>query len=499
MHIIHLATELAPIAKVGGLGDVLYGLSKAVAKQGHKVEILLPKYDCIDYSQIKQLKVHRKEVTVKEGEKKYRNTIWSGELDGLQIFLVEAHGHPQDYFCQGKIYGCPNDIERFTYFCKVAVEYLRQSGVQPDILHLHDWPTALASLLYPKGKTVFTIHNLEHQGICAKEQIARLGITPDEKMEDPPRPHLVNLMRAAIECAGAVTTVSPTYEKEIQTPEEGMGLEKILAKHKKKLKGILNGIDEEYWDPEKDPLLVKRYATHKVDTPEKLKSVLLAKAENRKHVRTHFSLPQENVPLVVSITRLVTQKGPELILHAMQRTKEKGGQFILLGSNHDSKHGSGMEKEFIALQKSGSKNLALCLDKNEALAHLLFAAADMLVVPSRFEPCGLTQLIALRYGTVPIVRRTGGLADTIADIDTASTPPTQRNGFTFDHYNPEGLEWGLDRALTLWTHHPDQWHQLMLQGMQQNFTWERPATQYLSLYSQLLKYAYCPRKGISLG
>jgi starch synthase len=491
MHIIHVATELAPVAKVGGLGDVLYGLSKALVKKGHKVDVLLPKYDSIDYTQLKQLKVEMREVLCTEGTNQINNSIWSCELENLRLLLLEPH-HPQYYFSRGRIYGSPDDIERFNYFCRASLEYLLKAKISPDVLHLHDWPTALMAPLYKEvyssmglkvGGTVLTIHNLEHQGKCLPAQIARVGLRGEnplirEKMQDPQSPNLINLMRGGIEYADFITTVSPTYEKEIQTKNEGMGLDEVLKKQKKKMRGIINGIDEHFWNPEKDPLLVKRYPTHQISSREMLAKVLEAKAENRKHVRTHFGLRDENKPLVASITRLVSQKGPELIFHAMQFTLQNEAQFVLLGSDH----GSQIEKAFLPWHGKDER-VGICIDRDEALAHLIFAAADMLIISSRFEPCGLTQLISLRYGTVPIARRTGGLADTVFDIETSDRKAEERNGFTFDHFDTHAVEWALGRALTCWANDRAKWEKIMMNGMRMDFSWENSAALYLEIYA----------------
>lgn len=494
MHIIHVATELAPIAKVGGLGDVLYGLSKALVKKQKNVEIIIPKYDCIDYSQLKHLKVELPELLCTEGSTQINNTIWSCELENLKVLFLEAH-HPLDYFNREKIYGCPDDIERFTYFCRATLEFLLQSKRGPEIIHLHDWPTALIAPLYkevyqPLGlKTqgiVLTLHNLEYQGKCPPRQVTRVGLNLEkpevrEKMQDPAIPASINLLKGGIEYADQITAVSPTYLKEILTHKDGFGLHSVLVKHEKKLTGILNGIDEEYWDPAKDPLLLKRYNTKEITRPESFQAVLEAKAENRRHLRRHFNLREGDYALVGSITRLVPQKGPELLLYALKRTLLKGAEFVLLGSDH----GSAIEKAFLPWNGREQK-VGISIDYNEALSHLIFAGADMLLIPSRFEPCGLTQLISLRYGTVPIVRRTGGLADTVFDIDTSDRPENERNGFTFDYFDAGGIDWALDRALNCWANDRPKWEKIMQNGMRKDFSWAKSADTYLALYQALL-------------
>jgi starch synthase len=480
MNIIHLATELAPIAKVGGLADVVYGLAKHSLKHGHQVEIVLPKYDCIDYSSLKNLKAEYPEIWSYDGPYKYHNTLWSAKLDNLQIWLLESQ-HPAYFYNRGKIYGCPDDIDRFVYFSRAALEFLFKTGRKPDVLHLHDWPTAAsaplykemyASLGYRVGGTLLTIHNLEHQGKCLPQNLTRAGLrgedylTP-EKMQDPYQPTLINLLKGGIEYADFITTVSPNYEKEIQTPQGGCGLNTVLTRHQNKLKGILNGIDTEYWNPEFDPLLA---------CPYNLMNVAHGKSINKKKVCERFGLKESSGPLICSITRLVPQKGPALIKHACERTLEKGGQFVLLGAVPSPE----IDKEFRQLQKqlSKTKNAAFHFEYDEPLAHLVYAAADMIIIPSIFEPCGLTQMIAMRYGTVPIVRATGGLKDTVVD---------GKNGFTFDFPDNLGVNWALDRALETFMKDPEAWKKLVFIGMSENFSWEKPFQAYQEIYAHFVK------------
>lgn len=496
MHIIHVASELAPIAKAGGLGDVVYGLSKELAKQGHQVEIIIPKYDCIDFSLVKNLKVEFRELWSYDGPYRFNNTIWSGNVDGLKVILIEPH-HPDYFFSRGMIYGCSDDINRFAYFSRAVMEYLFKSGKHPDALHVHDWPTALIPVLYREmymalgyrlGKTVLTIHNMEHQGRCTAAQLSRIGLRGDSyvtpgTMQDPVYDTLINLMKGGIEFADQITTVSPNYEKEILTEAGGFKLEDVLVKHKKKLKGILNGIDETFWNPLTDHYIAHKYDTHGVDTKEKLAMVLEGKKENRRFLRSHLQLQDSNRPLVAVVSRLVPQKGPELIKHALTHSIEKGAQFILLGSTPMVE----IHLEFEELQKKykDDPNVVILMDKDEALAHLIYASADMFVIPSIFEPCGLTQLISLRYGTVPIVRSTGGLADTVFDIETSSKPMKERNGFSFDFPDAEGVDLAIDRALHCFQHEPKQWHMLMQNGMKKDYSWKRAGLEYLEIYKPI--------------
>ncbi len=486
MHVIHIASELAPIAKVGGLADVVFGLARETQKKGHTVEILIPKYDCLDYTALQNLKPVFRELWSFEGPNQYHNTIWSAQVQGLNVLLLEPH-HPGYYFSRGSIYGFPDDVDRFIYFSRAALEFLYKSGKNPDIIHIHDWPTALVAPLYkemyiPLGfrtkGIVQTIHNLEHQGKCSVQNLTRAGLRGEDfltpaKMQDPLSPSNLNLLKGGIEYSDFVTTVSPTYEKEIKTAEGGCGLHLLLAKHSNKLKGILNGIDFDYWNPATDPLLPSKYD---------LKTVQKGKAESKAELRKKFGLKESKGPLVCAISRLVAQKGPEMMIYGLKKTVEKEGQFVLLGTPATPEMGT----QFKTLQKeySKNKNTVIHLEYDESLAHLIYAASDMILIPSIFEPCGLSQMIGLRYGCVPLVRYTGGLADSVFDVETSKKPENERNGFVFDFPDSSGVDWALDRSLKYYKD-AAKWATIVEQGMKCDYSWSRSADAYLEIYNQL--------------
>ncbi len=493
MHIIHFASELAPVAKVGGLADVLHGLSKQLVKEGHKVEIILPKYDTLRYDLLKNLKVCYRDLWSYEGPYRYNNTIWSCEVDGLTLFLIEPH-HPRYFFNRGTIYGCDDNIDRFLYFSRAAMEFLFKSGKTPDVLHVHDWvaavvPVLLKDMYLALGmkpiRTVLTLHNLEHQGTCSTKTFTHIGLLGDNyltpnKLQDPVHPHCLNLLKGGIEYSDAITTVSPSYEKEIKTPSGSHGLSQFLIKHQKKLKGILNGIDEDFWNPEKDPFLIEMFPAHPPFTPDKIELINQKKAANKKALRKELGLSDKKCPLVACISRLVPQKSPELIAEAFSYVISQGAQCVILGSTHSDD----MLELFSALKKETDPlKGAIILDYNEALSHRLYAASDMIIVPSLFEPCGLTQLIALRYGTVPIVRNTGGLKDTIFDVDNSSKSNDQRNGFTFEGLEKKELRQTIDRALNLWKTDDQKRIELRTQGMAQDYSWKKAAKEYIKIYN----------------
>lgn len=290
-------------------------------------------------------------------------------------------------------------------------------------------------------------------------------------MQDPFLPGNLNLLKGGIEYSDFVTTVSPTYEKEIKTVEGGCGLHTLLTKHAGKLRGILNGIDYDYWNPVTDSLLPTRYS---------IKTVKDGKSGNKAELRKKFGLKDSKGPLVCVISRLAAQKGPELMIHGLKKTLEKEGQFVLLGIPTTS------DTTFKTLQKdlAKTKNGVIHLEYDERLAHLTYAASDMILIPSIFEPCGLSQMIGLRYGCVPLVRFTGGLADSVFDIDTSKKPENERNGFVFDFPDNSGVDWAIDRSLKYYKD-TSKWMKLVEQGMKCDYSWSRSADGYLEIYAQL--------------
>ena len=497
MQIVHVTSELAQVAKAGGLGDVIYGLSRAQVKLNHQVAIILPKYDTIEWDHLKNLEVIERDLWVTVGAQRYNNTVWKAQLEDLSLFLIEPH-HPYFYFSRGMIYGQYDDIDRFAYFSTATLEFLNQKGWKPNILHIHDWPTALIAPLYKDifskegleiGGIVLTIHNLQYQGKCAPYHLSHIGLNgsyylhPD-RMQDPSSPLLVNLLKGGIIYSNEITTVSPSFVKEIRTPLGGFGMHDTIQAHEGKLRGILNGIDEEYWNPQTDSLLSSNYPTFPNISDDNFSMLLKGKEENKSALKQRCGLATEKKTVVASITRMVSQKGPELILDAIKRTLEKGGQFVLLGSVPEGD----LREKFQALQKEYPKeNLFVSFDYDEKLAHLIYAGADILVIPSIFEPCGLTQMIGMHYGTLPVVRKTGGLADTVYDIDTSEEPKEKRNGFSFDFPDPEGIYWALDRAITCNESDSSKWHTLMKQAINQDFSWKHTAPQYSEVYEKAIK------------
>lgn len=483
MFIVHIAAELAPVAKVGGLADVVLGLSRELTKQGHAVAIIIPKYDCMDVHDVQQLEVADDNLWSFGAEGWTRNTVWVGLVEGLPVFFIEPHNKTA-YFHRGRFYNCDDDRERFTYFSRAALEFLLKSNKSPDIIHLHDWQTALVAPLYHDmykalglrvSGIVLTIHNFEYQGDCNPGELDKVGLkgshylTP-ARLQDNKHPDKINLLKGGIVYANYVTTVSPNYAKEVMHALSGKGLETTLQLYSDKFSGILNGLDFVYWNPGTDRYLPVNYTAGEVEK----------KAANKNRLRERLGLSNQHRPIVACIVRLVPQKGTRLIYHAIFRTLEKGGQFILLGTSPFPSINDQFHQ--LKVNLGSNPNIHFELNYNEELSHMIYAGSDMFIVPSLVEPCGLTQLIALRYGTIPIVRNTGGLADTVFDIEYSGKPLNETNGFTFDHADEEGMNSALDRAIECWFEQPQFWEQLVSNGMKMDFSWYLPTQKYVSLY-----------------
>ncbi|MDP1879851.1 MAG: glycogen synthase [Parachlamydiaceae bacterium] len=496
MHIVHIASELAPLAKVGGLADVVLGLSRELSWKKHDVDIIIPRYDCMDSEQIRDLTVDTRDLMSFYQGQWYSNTVWMGWVENIKVYFIESH-HPRYFFNRGCFYGCEDDIERFLYFSRAATEFMYKRGLNPDIIHIHDWQTAaIAPLIkemyskigFTKSKTVFTIHNMEYQGKCAPYDLDAIGLNGTylnhaDRLQDNQDHKLINLLKGGMVYSDFITTVSPNYAKEVLAPPEGRGLESTLMKYKDKFSGILNGIDYSYWNPEIDRFLPAHFSSREEPANKKDRSTLDKKGYIKKLLREKLNLAEDHRPIVACITRLVPQKGIEVIKHTIKHIVEKKGQFVLLGSSPIP----AISAEFHQLQQQylNDPNIRLNLYHQEPLAHMIYAGSDMITVPSRFEPCGLTQLIAMKYGTVPIVRRTGGLVDTVFDIDQSKVALNQRNGYAFDSTLPSGMDSALDRAFSCWFNEPEKWRSIMTNGMTMDFSWNKPADQYLEVYKKI--------------
>jgi starch synthase len=484
MYIVMIASECAPVCKVGGLGDVVFGLSRELEIRGNAVEIILPKYDCMRYDHIWGLQVVFENLQVPWFNGEIPCTVWFGHVHGRKCFFIEPHS-ADNFFNRGTYYGFPDEHMRFAFFSKAAMEFLYRAGKRPEIIHSHDWQTALVPvLLYElyryRGmehqRAVHTIHNFKHQGIVGENLLWFAGLGRPEyyydrdRMQDDFNPTALNLTKGAITYANFVTTVSPQHAWEVEMTDQGFGLGHTLHRFRQKFGGVLNGLDYEVWNPETDPHIPVHYNADRIDD----------KYGNKTALRQRLMIREGYKPIVAYVGRLDTQKGVHLIRHALFYALERGAQFVLLGSSPEL----GINNDFSHLKHvlNDNEDCHLEIGFNEELAHLIYAGSDIVVVPSMFEPCGLTQMIALRYGAVPVVRAVGGLVDTVFDRDHSDRPYEQRNGYVFRDADPPALESALARALGLWWDYPEDFRTLMQQGMRYDYSWNHAGADYLNIY-----------------
>ncbi|MCH9697542.1 MAG: glycogen synthase [Gammaproteobacteria bacterium] len=488
MDIVHITAELTPVAKVGGLGDVVAGLSAQHQKMGESVEIILPKYDCLLYDQIDDLEMIVDDFKVPWDHGMVDCAIWKGKVHGLSCLFIDPKSD-EGFFHRNAVYGQVDDIQRFAFMSRAAIEYLWQSDRQPDIIHCHDWPSALAPVFLfeiyqqlgmTRSRVCFTIHNFKHQGLTGRDLLETTGLHRQDyfcrtdSLLDSQNPHVLNLTKGGIVFSNFVTTVSPSHAIEVMDEEQGFGLEPVLQTHRAKFTGILNGLDYDFFNPFTDPAIDINYDADSITD----------KANNKLALQKLFSLNEENKPLVAFIGRLDPQKGLDLVEHAIQQSVQLGAQFVLLGSSLDPM----IQKHFKSLSNhyDDSQDIHLEIGFNESLSRQIYAGSDFMLVPSRFEPCGLTQLLAMRYGSVPVVRETGGLADTVFDVDYSKYPESQRNGFVFKDFDKTGLDSALNRAIHCYQTQPQRYLEISRHAMLCDYSWNQPAQDYLQVYQSIV-------------
>lgn len=488
MYIVQIASECAPVIKAGGLGDVVYGLSRELEMQGHTVEIILPKYDCMRYDHIWGLHEAYTNLWVPWYGGAIHCSIYCGWVHGRLCFFIEPHSG-DNFFNRGCYYGCNDDNMRFAFFSKAALEFLVQSNKRPDIIHCHDWQTGLVPvMLYEiykyhgmeSQRVCYTIHNFKHQGFGGVDTLWATNLNREsyyfqsDKLQDNFNPFALNFMKGGIVYSNAVTTVSPHHAWEASYTDTGYGLGHTLHVHQDKFTGVLNGIDDDFWNPQKD-----RYISHDYS-----KENFEEKAKNKKALRDRLLLQDVDKPVIAFIGRLDEQKGVHLVHHAIYHTLHNGAQFVLLGSATESGINTHFrhEKNFL----NDNPDVHLELGFNEELSHLIYAGADMIIVPSNYEPCGLTQMIGLKYGSVPVVRGVGGLVNTVFDRDyEQNKPPEERNGYVFYQLDYPAFESAMERALKLWYNNPDEFRKLALQGMEYDYSWKHPGEEYVKIYDRI--------------
>ena len=486
MYVVMVAPECAPVAKAGGLGDVVFGLSRELEIRGNTVEIVLPKYAGMRYDDIWGLQVTHQDLWVPWGDGAIHCSVWFGFVHGRKCFFLEPHS-AHNFFGRDSLYGYVDDVDRFAFFSKAALEFLVQANKRPDVIHCHDWQAGLVPvLLYeqyrealPWQRVCYTIHNFRHQGVTGPQVLwgTQLGrpehFLDRHRLGDDIHHQAANLMKAGVVYSNFVTTVSPSHASEVRFGDGGAGgLGSALQVHHGKFGGVLNGVDYDIWNPEIDPFIPARYSLATFDR----------KYENKERLRERFLLRKTWSPVVAYVGRLDEQKGMHLVQHALFYALARGAQFVLLGDgfHHISSHFWGL-KHYL----NDNPDCHLEISYSEELAHLVYAGADLLVVPSMFEPCGLAPMIGMRYGTVPVVRAVGGMVDTVFDRDYSSRPPAERNGYVFHQADNRGIESALHRALGLWLSYPAEFRQLAENAMWADYSWAGPGQDYLNIYEYI--------------
>ncbi|MGG1678036.1 glycogen synthase GlgA [Neobacillus sp. NRS-1170] len=475
MKVLFAVSECGPFAKSGGLADVAGSLPKELKSLGTDVRVILPKYGTISDKYKNEMK-KVKEFTVQVGWRNQYCGIEELTHQGVTFYFVDN----EYYFKREGLYGYYDDGERFAYFNRAVLEAIAELNFFPDVLHCHDWHTGMIPYLlrseYYKRKgyglirTVFTIHNLQFQGIFPKEVLGDL-LGMDYQSFHPD--HLeffgnVNFMKGALVAADTITTVSPTYKNEIQTVTYGEKLEGLLKARNEDLLGILNGIDDDFYNPANDPLI---FQTYSVNNTEK-------KVINKREIQKLFGLSQSaNTPLMVMISRLTKQKGLDLIKCVLKEILQEDIQVIILGTGDYD-----IEEHLRQAARVYPEKLKVHTGFDEGLAHNLYAAADLFLMPSLFEPCGLGQLIAMKYGAIPIVRETGGLNDTVKSWNESTE---EGNGFSFRNFNAHDMLYTIRRALSFY-HDREAWESLVKQAMEMDYSWAQSAFSYNQLYAELI-------------
>ena len=481
MKIAIVASEAAPFAKTGGLADVAGALPKALAALGHEPLLIMPLYRSVRSSGTLLSEVAR--IAVPLHGRSIHARVMCADIPGTRAPVVFLDH--EAYFDRERLYNHGGEdyldnCERFAFLSRGAIEAVLALGFDADVFHVHDWQTALIPpylrILYDgddvlrRAGMVLTIHNMAHQGIFWHWDMKMIGI--DWRHYNPGEFEFwgkMSLLKAGMVYADVLSTVSPTYAREILQPEFGYGLSGVVGDRRDALHGVVNGIDEKVWDPAADPLIPARYSA----------AGLTGKAACKRALQRRAGFPAAKAPLAGIVSRFAYQKGLDLVAHALPNAIERHGlQCVVLGDGDD---GVRRMFEHVAARFPGHVKLFTGLD--EGLAHLITAGADMALVPSRYEPCGLTQLYGLRYGSVPVVRRTGGLADTVTDCTPDALAAGVATGFVFPDATTESLAHALDRACTLYAKH-DSWRRLVRAGMEQDWSWDASARRYLDLYAE---------------
>ena len=475
MKILYVAAEAVPFAKTGGLADVAGSLPKALKADGVDVRVIMPKFGKIPEAYRNAMEhVYDGELPV-AWRKKYVG-LDKYELDGVTYYFVDN----EEYFNREGFYGYDDDAERFSFFSRAVLDLLPEMDFWPDVIHTNDWHAGLVNVFlklehmgdarYERIKTVYTIHNLKYQGVFPKDVMPDvLGLdwkyfnNGDLEFYDA-----VNFMKGGIIYADAITTVSKTYAKEIQYPYFGEHLDGLLRSREQDLSGIVNGIDYSVYNPRTDKYIFETYDEESLDR----------KLDNKTELQKSLGLPERrNVPLIAIVSRLVEPKGMDLVVRMMDEIlQHEDIQLVVLGTGEKR-----YEDWFKGLAWRYPKKVSVNIYFSNELAQRIYAGADIFLMPSKYEPCGIGQLIALRYGTIPVVRQTGGLKDTVQQYNKYTQ---EGNGFVFENYNAHEMMYALKRALSFYGNY-EIWHKIQLNAVQADYSWKRSAKEYEALYERL--------------
>ncbi len=475
LRVLLCTSEAVPFAKTGGLADVAGALPPVLAGLGHDVRLALPKYSVVTKAGFESKQVAGPfEVAI--GEDPVAVTIEQSDVLGVPTYLVDC----PDYFDREGLYGHPDDAKRFAVFCRALLQFIEEGDWRPQVIHGNDWQTALIPVylktIYANHKrlssigTLHTIHNLAYQGVFDRPALAAVGLDDSVFTMDSLEFYgQVNFLKGALVYADLLNTVSKKYAQEIQTEEFGERLEGVLEKRRSDLYGILNGIDYDEWNPATDRFLAANYQAKNVSP----------KAADKAALQQHFGLPERSeTPMFGLVSRLAGQKGLDILAEALPHLLRLDVQFALLGTGEQYYHDV---LSRLAAQYPDKMGLALTFDN--ALAHRIYAGSDMFLMPSRYEPCGLGQMISMRYGTIPLVKKTGGLADTVTDFD----PETgEGNGFVFEEHTGVAFLGAIARAIVTYKT-PPAWSRVIHNAMASDFSWQRSAREYTQLYEKIVR------------
>lgn len=475
MKIMFVAAEGAPFAKTGGLGDVIGALPKSLVKNGNEVAVVLPYYDMVAAKfgdQVEDVLYFYTELGWRRAYVGVKRLV----RDGVTFYFIDN----QDYFFRGRVYGEWDDGERFAFFQLAALELMEKVDFIPDILHVHDYHTAMIPFLlkekyhwinaYKNIKTVFTIHNIEFQGQFDPGMLGELFGVGAERYEDGTLRwnDCLNWMKAAVLYSDRVTTVSPSYAQEIMTPEFGKSLDQVMRMESGKLSGIVNGIDTDLLDPETDPYLVAHFSADD----------LSGKAKDKAALQERVGLPiRSDVPLIGIVSRLTDQKGFDLVVNELNNILQNDLQVVVLGTGY-----ADYENAFAWFGHNYPEKMSANITFDLELAQQIYAACDIFLMPSAFEPCGLSQMMAMRYGTLPLVHEVGGLRDTVIPYNRYEKTGT---GFTFNNFSGYWLTTTLSLALDVYYNHKEDWQMLQQNAMSTDFSWDTASLAYEDLYKGL--------------